>query len=309
MSGNLSKVAVLMSTFNGEKYLRTQLDSILNQVDVDLKIYIRDDKSSDSTLSILKEYSDKYDNIFWYSGTTNKGACESFFELMSQKREEEYYALADQDDIWDCDKLISAINLMKNYPNNIPLLYYSNLRIVDCNGTFLRNSHVKPMIPGAKYSYFSDVFVTGCTAVYNKKLADYAVTIKPTNFSMHDTWLYIVASMMGKCVYDFDPHISYRQHSRNVIGTRKKRISLESFKRELNNYFNWKNQPRLLCAQIIQTQFANSVSFDINEKLEEFVNYKTSLSATLRLAFDKDFDSSNFYRKLRFKIKVLLRNA
>lgn len=309
MSDNLSKVAVLMSTYNGEKYLRTQLDSILNQVGVDLKIYIRDDKSSDSTPSILKEYSDKYDNIIWYSGTTNKGACGSFLELMSQKREEEYYALADQDDIWDHDKLISAITMMKNYPDNIPLLYHSNLRIVDCDGTFLRNSHVKPMISGAKYSYLSDVFVTGCTAVYNKELSNYAVEIKPTVFSMHDTWLYIVASMMGMCIYDFTPHINYRQHSKNVIGARKKRISIESIKREFKNYFDWKNQPRLLCAQIIQKQFADRLSPDIDEKLCEFVNYKSSIRATIRLALDKDLDSSNFYRKLRFKINVLLRNA
>ena len=303
------KVAVLMSTYNGEKYIRKQLDSILAQKGVEVSLYIRDDGSKDNTPAILEEYSQKYNNVNWYKGDKNLGACGSFFELMAQKRDVDYYSLSDQDDVWDDDKIISAIEFMKNAPDDKPVLYYSNLRIVDQNEVFLRNSHSSPMLPGARYSYLSDVFVTGCTAVYNQSLASIIAEIKPKDFSMHDTWIYMVASMFGTTLYDFKPHMNYRQHGNNVIGTRKKKISFESLRREFGKYFNWKDQSRYKCARLIRKQFDGKLDKKTLGKIDEFVNYKKSIGATLKLAFDKDLDSSNFYRKLRFRITVLLRNA
>ena len=300
-----------MSTYNGEKYIREQLDSILNQKEVEIFLYIRDDGSKDNTIHILEEYSEKYSNVQWYSGSKNLGSCGSFFELMSQKREGiDYYSLSDQDDIWDEDKLISAIRFIKsNAPKDKPVLYYSNLRIVDQNNNYIRNSHSKPMLPGNKYSYLADVFVTGCTAVYNQELASIISEVQPKEFSMHDTWLYVVASMFGVTLYDFTPHMNYRQHGNNVVGTRKKRISIESLKREFKDYFNWNDQSRFRCAKLIQKQFDGKLDHNTSEKINEFVNYKKGIVPTLKLAFDKDLDSSNFYRKIRFRIKVLLRNA
>lgn len=304
----METVTVLMSSYNGEKYIKEQIDSILEQQNVNVELYIRDDGSTDSTIKILEEYSAKYENVSYYVGD-NKGSCGSFFELLSKTYGSNYYALADQDDVWDKDKLSIAISKIKKEPNGIPILYYSNLHIVDEKLQYIRESHVKPMIAGAKYSYLSDVFVTGCTAVFNKELQDIAFKIKPTDFSMHDTWLYMVASMFGKCIYDFDSHINYRQHGNNVVGTRKKRISCESLKRELKNYFDWENQPRLNCAEEIRREFGDMVDSETLAKLDEFIHYKDSMLSTFKLAFDKELDSENLYRKIRFKITVLLRNA
>ena len=202
----MDKVTVLMSTYNGEKYVREQLDSILTQEGVEVYLVVRDDCSKDSTPQILSEYVSKNDNMTFYVGSENKGPCGSFFELLSKEYETEYFALSDQDDVWDKDKLLVAINTLKKYRSDIPMLYYSNLKIVDENLNYLRESHVKPMVPGAKYSYLSDVFVTGCTAVFNRALQRIAVEIQPKEFSMHDTWLYIVASIFGETTYDFDSH-------------------------------------------------------------------------------------------------------
>ena len=93
-----------MSTYNGEKYIREQLDSILAQENVDVSILIRDDGSKDATLSILDEYS-KRDNLSYYVDSRNLGACNSFIDLIWHvSLDYDYYALSDQDDFWLKDK-------------------------------------------------------------------------------------------------------------------------------------------------------------------------------------------------------------
>ena len=131
----MEKVAVLMSTYNGEQFLREQLDSILDQENVDLNLYVRDDGSNDHTIDILSEYADKHSNVHFYRGDKNLGACGSFLELLSKEYDADYFALADQDDIWDKDKISVAIEKLKTLPADKPALYHSNLRIVDQDGT------------------------------------------------------------------------------------------------------------------------------------------------------------------------------
>lgn len=304
----MEKVAVLMSTYNGEQFLREQLDSILDQENVDLNLYVRDDGSNDHTIDILSEYADKHSNVHFYRGDKNLGACGSFLELLSKEYDADYFALADQDDIWDKDKISVAIEKLKTLPADKPALYHSNLRIVDQDGRYVRESHSKPLVAGAKYSFLADVFVTGCTAVFNKKLQEIAVRVKPEHFSMHDTWLYTVVSMFGNCIYDFDSHISYRQHSANVIGTSKKKISAARIKREISRYFNRDLQPRLLNAKELLVQFDGDMDAETRKKVEKVANYKKSIPSTISLALDKDLRSENAYRALRFSIKALLRN-
>ncbi|MDE7278178.1 MAG: glycosyltransferase, partial [Oscillospiraceae bacterium] len=94
-----------MSTYNGEKFLRQQLESVLNQQGVVVELHIRDDGSQDSTVNILNEFSYEHSNISYYSGEKNLGPCGSFFELMCVEHDADFYALSDQDDVCDKDKL------------------------------------------------------------------------------------------------------------------------------------------------------------------------------------------------------------
>ena len=110
----MEKILVMMSTYNGEKYIREQIDSILHQKDVKVDIVVRDDGSKDNTQNILKNYSSKYKNIKWSQGD-NVGPCKSFLELLYSSGEYEYYAFADQDDYWYPNKLKAATEKMKNY--------------------------------------------------------------------------------------------------------------------------------------------------------------------------------------------------
>ena len=95
----MKKVQVLLSTYNGEKYLKEQLDSIIAQKGVDVHILARDDGSKDDTIKILEGY----ENIDIIKGS-NIGVCKSFFELINKSGEYDYYSFADQDDVWDCDR-------------------------------------------------------------------------------------------------------------------------------------------------------------------------------------------------------------
>ena len=124
------KILVLMSTYNGEQYIKEQIESILEQDGVNVHLLIRDDGSRDGTIEILKDYSKRYNNIEMYQGK-NLGACQSFFNLMKNAgMEYDYYAFADQDDVWERDKLKAAISRIEG-EEQIPVLYCGTYKLVD----------------------------------------------------------------------------------------------------------------------------------------------------------------------------------
>ena len=114
------RVSVLMSTYNGEKYLHEQINSILGQQGVEIHLLIRDDGSSDGTVEICKEYAKKYNQITFYQGE-NLGVGKSFLDLLKHAPDADYYSFADQDDVWLEDKIIRAVTMIKKaeYKKNL----------------------------------------------------------------------------------------------------------------------------------------------------------------------------------------------
>ena len=139
-------VLVLMSTFNGERFIDEQLISLLNQKNIKLKILIRDDGSSDRTVSILKKYKKRYPSIKLILGN-NIGAKFSFLDLIHEalklKMKYDYYAFCDQDDYWKKEKLITAINKLQILNNNSPNLYLGQTQLVDSNLNYLKTKSLK----------------------------------------------------------------------------------------------------------------------------------------------------------------------
>lgn len=211
-------VLVLMSTYNGEKYIKTQLDSILAQDYKDINILIRDDGSTDSTPDILEMYSSKYAAIDWYRGE-NIGVKKSFFELMlNADRNIDYYAFADQDDKWLNQKISRAVCILKKYSPKEATLYCSDKIIVNEN---LNTIHVT-VDRLVKNTSFGNALVqnicTGCTAVMNRRLLEMICQFPPQYVIMHDWWFYLVASCFGNVYYDQQSYILYRQHGKNTLG-------------------------------------------------------------------------------------------
>lgn len=217
-------IAVIMSTYNGERYLVEQLESILNQnlADVELSIIIRDDGSTDNTVSMIKEFQKSHKNIELITGI-NCGYVQSFLTILSalkhRKQKFNFYALADQDDYWDKDKLQVAIDAIKQEKLAIPLLYESVSRIADEHLRFIKVSNV----PQKAISIFNTAIQTcaaGHTYVFNDLLLQcISDNINTQLIYGHDSLLTNIAIIYGKVIFDSEPHVSYRQHGKNQLGT------------------------------------------------------------------------------------------
>lgn len=306
MDKHMIHVTVLMSTYNGEKYLQEQLDSIYRQKNVQVSIIVRDDCSTDSTLNILKRNKEEHLELTTIiEGKRNLKPCRSFFKLISSYTEDEYYALSDQDDIWDEDKLITAVRKLKQCDPEKPALYFSNLRIVDENNIFYRNSHSVSRQTDNKYLSLIQPAVTGCTLVYNRALAKIAERIKPQKFSMHDTWMYMVAEFFGTSVYDFEPHINYRQHSNNVIGTTLTGKKKSFARTEIKRFTNRNLQPRYDNAVEFLREFGEELPQEDLKKVLEIVNYKRTFREKMYLLTDRDFYIEDKARRIQNQLLIL----
>ena len=128
----MKKIAVILSTYNGEKYLKEQMDSLLSQEGVDITLFVRDDGSTDRTVEMIQSYSDKMDILLFKE--SNVGFERSFRAavLKTEGRSFDFYAFCDQDDIWYEDKLAKGIDYIESLGNNEPILYCSNQVSVPC---------------------------------------------------------------------------------------------------------------------------------------------------------------------------------
>lgn len=234
----MKKIQVLMSTYNGEKYLQEQLDSILEQ-DCEkkglasLSVLVRDDGSADGTQKILQEYQKKFpDRLHWVQGE-NCGVIRSFFWLLrNADTDADFYALSDQDDFWMPDKISSGIVSLveaKSYDGHtdreVPRLYCCRPRLVDAELSELPSEIKRPPVRAGFGNALIENVVTGCTVVMNRTLQRLVVRQFPEFTVMHDRWLYLVASCFGEVIYDETPHICYRQHGGNVVGTNSSRVA------------------------------------------------------------------------------------
>lgn len=209
-----NEILVLMSTYNGEKYLREQIDSILAQEGVDVRLLVRDDGSTDSTLDLLEEYKEKR-GIDYYTGE-NVGPQRSFMQLLEQAPDCDYYAFADQDDVWLSDKLASAVKRLEKY-TAVPALYFSQTQLVDEELHPLQNVYIHPYLTFGESLLYK--FASGCTMVFNRNLRKLCIARPPEVMPMHDMWVYGVAAAVGAAIeFDEQPHILYRQHASNVVG-------------------------------------------------------------------------------------------
>lgn len=235
----MKMVQILMSTYNGEKYLRQQLDSILSQDYKNISILIRDDGSKDETIKILKEYVEKYSSISYYQGN-NIGAIKSFFDLIKKADEKaDYFAFSDQDDVWLSDKLSHAIKKLERLKEKI-VLYCGKPILVDANlnkiKVKIRNYDITPSFGNA----LVENICTGCTAVFNREALELVKNHIPSFTVMHDWWFYLSVSCYGKVIYDKDGRILYRQHGENSIGMRGTLFT--EFKARIKNFKKAKNE-------------------------------------------------------------------
>lgn len=228
-------VLVLLPVYNGERFLRQQLDSILSQ-DCNFRLLVHDDGSQDGSLFILKEYAARFPAEITLLQDTpgNLGACAAFallmrhalFSLQASSRPV-WVALADQDDIWHPQRLSSGVTVMQQAEAGRswhPVLVHSDLRLIDARGEDIAPSLMRYQGLNPHGTCFSKQIlvntVTGCTVLMNAALLQRALPI-PEQAMMHDWWLSLVASCFGSILYIERPLVSYRQHASNTLGARR----------------------------------------------------------------------------------------
>lgn len=300
----MEKIIVLMSTYNGQKYIREQIDSILNQKNVYVELIVRDDGSKDDTITILNEYSEKYSNFSYYVGE-NKGPAFSFLDLIKNAPSAQFYALADQDDVWDDDKLYIGIEALKGIEEVKPLLYHCNTRIVDKNLKVIRIGKKGVKIK-SKYSALMENRATGCTMIFNNCALDLINKSNPYYVSMHDSWIYLIVSFFGEVIYDNKPHMSYRQHGNNVIGASTgKTMHLMS---KIKRLFEFDNRPRYRLTKSFLQMYGKELTNEEYDKARKLVDYRKSFSGKIKLIFDKDFKSESFARNIEYTLLIIFGN-
>lgn len=291
-----NRVLVLMSTYNGEIYLREQLNSLIEQKKVELSVLIRDDGSTDSTVEIIKEYAKKYNYIKYYVGN-NIGYAHSFWDLVKKAGIYDYYAFCDQDDIWDKNKLYYAIKILENESKNIPLLYCSRVKSVDNNMNMIDNDTFKNHNILTIYESLQKSTVPGCVMVFNNEACKY---LKMYNGFMesHDWLTYIIVTLFGKVVFDENSYINYRIHLNNTIGKNNK---FKDFLNKLKRFFSKPKCTRSKVANDIYITYSNFIKNDeIRKNIYYLGNYKQNLATKNKILFNSK------YKGIIFKIYIVL---
>lgn len=303
-------VCVLMSTYNGEKYIKEQIDSILNQKNVNVKLLIRDDGSEDSTVNIIKEYQQNTNNkVELYPSLNNIGFAESFWELLINAPKADYYAFSDQDDFWLEDKLAIAVAYLEN--KQIPCLYSSNFWLVDEKLNKIDQEPIFSMDSVRPENLIiTNTRACGNTMVWNQRLQDLVLLHKEKEMitTYHDIRLEFMAAMLGEFYIDKNRTILYRQHTNNVSGgsvTTNKKYWLKG---------RWKQIKKRLVgseeemhyeeyrARIFLKNYREYLSEYNIQCLNAVINYRKSVFATIKLL------NSNVCKGVapRVKARVLL---
>lgn len=292
---------VLMSTYNGEKYLREQIESILNQTGVNIKIIVRDDGSTDNTISILDSYKTK-GLLDWYQGDNIKPA-KSFICLIRDSEMADYYAFSDQDDYWLEDKLITAVNALDKFDMDTPALYYGQPLLVDRDLNPLEIQTRQLLFCTINQAVISSN-ATGCTMVFNNALRNLILEYTPNYQIMHDGWLHKVCLAVGGVVtFDGQPHIKYRQHGDNVIGGTSSFIDRN--KRRLRSLMTDKNARSKAVSEIV-IGYEKYMSLETLSICQKVANYRNSLFDKVSLLLDGRIRTGIFRIDCMYRLSVIL---
>ena len=304
-------IYVLLSTYNGEKYLPILLSSIFNQRESKWKLLVRDDGSDDDSLKILKFFQKENKNVvILKEETTNLGIKKSFNLLLKESltyNDCNYVMFCDQDDVWETDKIEKTLQKMKEIENlnqNESILIHTDLKVVDEKLDIINLSMWNYQNINPKLNLFNNLLiqntVTGCTMMINKELAKLSYPI-PNESIMHDWWIGLVASEFGKISFIDEATIKYRQHQENNIGT-----SNFGWKYIISKFFI-KNSLSKNCiqAKYFLDRYRNYLSVETINLLEDFYSIQTkSFYNKRKIILKYKLFKQGFIRNIGLLVKI-----
>lgn len=294
------KVAVLMSTYNGHKFLNQQLDSLAKQTIADcMTVYIRDDGSCDDTIRLVEQWKERID-IILYKGK-NIGSAKSFWELfMNKEIQADYYAFCDQDDVWDSDKLETSIYRIKEGA----CLYACNCRIIDEEGKIVQEKYMTSSPQISLPKLFISGFAQGCSMTFSDALRKYVMDLNIECITMHDSIVMLYSVIYGKVYWDSTPHFGYRMHSNNVVAKKNKNI-VQKMK---TTYRCWKNEGENSKAKVAAEILKNVDTIQTTdlEYLQDVANYRTSMKSKIKILFTKEVDGIPMRNVNSYRMRIIL---
>lgn len=296
------RAAVLLATYNGEAFLGEFLESLVRQTCDDFTLFVRDDGSTDRTLSIVGDFSERLSISVVKSGS-RLGPALSFFELLGAAGDGfDSYLFADQDDYWVPAKIERAVERLGSL-GSLPSLYCSRLEYVDSTLRHLKFSR-KPRVLALENALVENV-VTGCTMAINDSARRLLLSAPPTGMLMHDWWFYLVIVSLGSVVYDDFPAIKYRQHSGNVVGAAT--TVLGGAQRRLQRFFSYRERGGYRISDQAKA-FRNSFGSMLRAEQAELVDMLAgpkSLANRLRLALQSPLARQTLFDNLLLRLVFL----
>lgn len=296
----MQTVVVMLSTYNGEKYLVEQLESILGQTGVNVEIFIRDDGSTDETTRILYDYENKYHNIH-VDYSNNIGWKKSFLSLMNNvPLDVDYYAFSDQDDVWLPKKLFKAVQFLEK--NNVHKIkaYCSNQIFVD---EYLNKMHInihKRFKQTNEFHVLVNGFGMGCTEVFSRELVQlYRKSIIEYESISHDVLISVLATYFGTIYRDENSYILYRQHINN---TGSKHLSIFD---KMKSALDFKDVFLLDVINFIKDNYYDLLTTDQKDIIDCFVRIYL-IRNKMKLIFNKYFSRDTFLGTLKIKAYIIL---
>ena len=222
----MSRVHIMMATYNGEKYLKEQIESILKQTYKDWKLYISDDGSTDSTLEIIHRYIDNNPNkIILLNSDRIGGAKNNFIYLYQNCPKAELYMFSDQDDIWLPDKMAKMVDAYDDASKENTLVY-SDLRVVDAELNTISETFINDLHYSLKKEFMlMNNYIPGCVMMIDDKMKS-SVGIIPDECIMHDWWIAMYATYFGNIISVNEKLHLYRQHGKNAIGAEQEQLNM-----------------------------------------------------------------------------------
>lgn len=303
-------ITIIMAVYNGQEYIREQLESLKDQTYTEWRLVIRDDRSSDKTAELVKKFSDEVEQevIFKVNEKPSGSAKNNFALLINDAKESDYVMFCDQDDIWKKDKIEITFNKMKQaeerYGRDFPLLVHGDVEVIDENGNINADSMFEMSHINADSKLPQILIqnhVTGCTMMCNKKLiAGISEYASSEYIIMHDYLAALYASVFGKIEVIKKPLLSYRQHSGNSVGAKNNNNPVYLLKRLANGRKSYK--------EAMETS-RNQVKFFVEIYREELAAEKYCKEYELMRGYASLGSRAKLYRIMFYKKNHIWKNG
>lgn len=324
---------VLMSTYNGEKYISEQLNSILSQPYQSIQILIRDDGSHDGTIEIINQYQQDYPERIVLIKGENIGVVPSFWNLMEHADlSADYFSFCDQDDVWMPHKAQRAVQLLsemekedhlssnfeinfknqaENVKRTIPSMICTDTQLTDGD---LNPTAIWPGMPHLKPSFYNALIqniAVGATVTFNRAtlqlLIDKKRDINTDDIQMHDWWAYLVVSCFGKFHFEHTPSIYYRQHGGNAVGGEW--TILQKLKKKWNSFLKHKGNKNLLVQQA--KEFKRLYSSEIADpemriQLDLFIEPRKNIISRIEYLKKSKLYRQSLMEQLLFRFLIII---